>query len=105
MANGHQGEPDELIAANGHVVAIGQVAAKGQVELDELVAANGHDELYWLVVARGQVVAKSQVAADEAKDSTRGLPFSLTKYSAIFAEVEGYFGIENDLECLYSLRM
>jgi hypothetical protein len=28
------------------------------------------------------------------------LPFSLTKYSAIFAEVKGYFGITNNqVEC------
>ncbi len=44
------------------------------------------------------------VMRSKAKVGARGL-LSLTKYSAIFAEVEGYFEIESDSECAYSLRM
>jgi hypothetical protein len=59
------------------------VAEGHHIELDELIAAKG------------------QVAADKAKETTNNifLPFFLTKYSAIIAEMKGYFGIEIGLEC------
>ncbi len=44
--------------------------------------------------------------ADEAEATDDiFLPFSLTKYSATFAEVNGYFGIEFYVGCVCSLRM
>ena len=46
----------------------------------------------------GQVAAKGRNAADEAKEATIAniifLPFSLTKHSAIIADVKEYFGID-----------
>jgi len=52
-------------------------------------------ELIVLVGAKGD---------DENTDNIC-LPFSLTKYSAIFAEVNGYFGIEFYVGYTCSLRM
>ncbi len=63
--------------------------AKGQVASEGQVAAKGH------VVAKGRaeghVVAKGHVVSVDCVDD--GFLYSLTKYSAIFAEVKGYFGI------------
>jgi hypothetical protein len=70
------------VPEGGHVVvrghARGKVLAKGQ-------ATRGHVEAkseQWLVVSVDCVID--------------GFLYSLTKYSAIFAEVEGYFGIHNN---------
>ncbi len=47
------------------------------------------------------IILSFQVAADKAKETTNNifLPFFLTKYSAIIAEMKGYFRIEIGLEC------
>jgi hypothetical protein len=45
-------------------------------------------------IAEGRDYAKGQVAAKEAIWYRRCSLYSLTKYSAIFAEVKGYFGID-----------
>ncbi len=82
--------------AEGRDWAEGQVASKGQV------AAKGH------VVAKGR--AEGHVVSVDCVND--GFLYSLTKYSAIFAEVKGYFGIiglNNQLvgkvrSCLHSLR-
>ncbi len=96
MAIGHD-ELDELVVAEGQD-ELDKLAAKGHGELNELIVAKGWDELNELTVEdHGEldelIVAKGQVRADKAKGNVDiFLPFSLTKYSAIIAEVEGYFG-------------
>ena len=47
------------------------------------------------VAAEGLIAAEGQFAAEGliAAEGQYAFPFSLTKYSAIFAEVKGYFGI------------
>ncbi len=115
-AKGHD-ELDELVATKGHdelnelVVAVGQFAAEGQVATEGQVvakgqvAAKGQDAAEGQVAAEGQFAAKGedaaedQVAANEANeafvadDADGAVLYSLTKYSAIFAEVKGYFRI------------
>ncbi len=88
--------------AEGRDWAEGQVASKGQVAAEGHVVAKGR--------AEGHVVAKGHVVSVDCVDD--GFLYSLTKYSAIFAEVNGYFGIiglNNQLvgkvrSCLHSLR-
>ena len=71
-----------------------QLKGADVIELNELVVAEGHDELNRLVAAKGKVGADE--AAKEATAANIFLPFSLTKYSAVIAEVvKGYFGIES----------
>ncbi len=69
-------------------MAKGHVVVKGQVE----VAAKGRYAEAKEV--RGNVMAKGRGVSEEA-NRLQMLPFSLTKYSAIFAEVKGYFGNNN----------
>ncbi len=71
--------------AEGQVEAKGQVAAEGRGQAKGQVVAEGHDQ------AKGQ---QWKVFSVDCVDD--GLLYSLTKYSAIFAEVEGYFGIHNN---------
>ena len=69
--------------AKGRDWAEGQVASEGQVAAKGHVVAKGR--------AEGHVVAKGHVVSVDCVDD--GFLYSLTKYSAIFAEVKGYFGI------------
>ena len=91
-----------MSVAKGHEELDVLVAAKGHGELDELAAAKGHNELNELVVVKGKVGSDTA-----AKGTTANifLPFSLTKYSAIVAEVEGYFGTEIGSDCACYLKM
>ena len=78
-------------------MAIGQVAAKGEVELNELIAAKGHDAAEGQIAAEVQVAAEGHDAAiyDIVADNADGaVLYSLTKYSAIFADGNEYFGID-----------
>jgi hypothetical protein len=77
---------DELAVAKGRAKgwAEGHVVAKGRAESH--VVAKG--------LAKGYVVAKGHVVSVDCIDD--GFLYSLTKYSAIFAEVEGYFRIHNN---------
>ena len=81
-------------------------------KLDELAVAEGRAEGHVVTEGRaeGHVVAKGHVVSVDCVND--GFLYSLTKYSAIFAEVKGYFGIiglNNQLvgkvwSCLHSLR-
>ncbi len=64
--------------------ANGCIVAKGQ--------AKGH--IVFKGRAKSRVVAKGHVVSVDCVDD--GFLYSLTKYSAIFAEVEGYFEIHNN---------
>ncbi len=72
------------------LAAKGQVVAKGQVE----VAAKGRYAEAKEV--RGIVVVKGRGVSEEA-NRLHMLPFSLTKYSAIFVKVKGYIRNNNQL--------
>ncbi len=105
------------VAAERHDAAEGQVAAEGQIAANKAIkvgrATNKANELQF---DGGNVIIYSVVIY-----FSFGLLilYSLTKYSAIFAEVKGYFGItapnnqlgpmslfflksNNQLECLES---
>ena len=98
---------DEEDAAEGQDVAEGQDAAKGQD------AAEGHDAAEGQVAAKGQETLNNQLKIGIGVIHHRNCLvalYSLTKYSAIFAEVKGYFGItapDNQLgrRSLCSLRI
>ena len=86
--------------AKGCDWAKGQVASEGQVAAKGHVVAKGR--------AKGHVVTKGHVVSVDCVED--GFLYSLTKYSAIFAEVKGYFGrtISNNQRkrwSLCSLRM
>ncbi len=72
--------------AKGRDWAEGQVASEGRVAAKGHVVAEGR--------AEGHVVAKGHVVSVDCVND--GFLYSLTKYSAIFAEVEGYLGIHNN---------
>ncbi len=114
--------------ADGQVAAKGQVAAGGQDATEVQVAVGGQDTVEVQVAAGGQDAAKGQETLNNQLKLGIGVIrhrnclvvlYSLTKYSAIFAEVKGYFGItapdtqlgpmslfflksNNQLECLES---
>ena len=69
--------------AKGQVVAEGQVAAKGQV------VAEGHQRQVMLI--DGVAIVLYLVLLVNCIAIVLYLVFSLTKYSAIFTEVEGHF--------------
>ncbi len=75
---------DEIVAANEAIV-IDEVIAVDEAILDD--AAN---EAIEAIVVDATNKANEAFVADDAKGAAL---YSLTKYSAIFAEVKGYFGI------------
>jgi hypothetical protein len=68
--------------AEGRDWAEGQVASEGQVAAKGHVVAKGR--------AEGHVVFKGHVISVDCVDD--GFLYSLTKYSAMFAKMKGYFG-------------
>jgi hypothetical protein len=71
-------------------------------ELSEIVDSDKDVQLNKLVAANEAVyeLGKLVVAINLYLAINIYLPYSLTKYSAIFAEVKGYFGISNNqLRC------
>ncbi len=132
VAKGHA-ELDELIMAEWAIDELDElIMAEGRDDLDELIMAEGHDELDELFMATGcdehnnLVVARSQdelnelacdefarLVVDKVSENTIHLcccwpPFSLTKYSAIIAEVKRYFrnnGRDNQLGCSLTCKI
>ena len=131
-AEGHDAANGQV--AEGQNATKGQVAAEGQNATEGQVAAEGQDVAEGLIVAVGQFAVEGQFAAKGQETLNNQLKlgigvirhrnclvvlYSLTKNSAIFAEVKGYFGItapdnqlgpmswfflksNNQLECLES---
>ncbi len=106
---------EDQVAAKGHTEAKSRVAAKSQVATKCQDQAQCHDQAEGQVQTKSEVAAKGRVAVDKADNGKincfcvdDGLsiflaiildylfPFSLTKYSAIFVEVKGYFGINDN---------
>jgi hypothetical protein len=91
-------EAKEAIEANEAICGSEMIATamKPKNPVDETVdPANMTNKLDELAVAKGgaegHVVAKGHVVSVDCVDD--GFLYSLTKYSAIFAEVKGYYGI------------
>ena len=102
VAAGGQNAAEVQVAAEGLIAAISQVAAEGLIEAEGHVAAEGLIEAEGQVAAEGQFAAKGQETLNNQLKLGIGMIrhrnclvalYSLTQYSAIFAEVKGYFGI------------